>query len=188
MTKKPYTIAGLVANGFQAEEFLEPKRACEAAGAHVDVISLQPGEMEAFNYFQRVGTLTVDKTIEQVHPEDYDAVLIPGGAYSPATLGGDDRVLAFLRQLHQAHKPIAAICRGALLLGMAQIVRGRRVTGFHSDTELTELSVKPGLEQAGAVWVARAVVVDHNLISSQHPRHLPAFNDAVLKACGLIAR
>jgi len=98
MTKKPCKIAGLVANGFQAEEFLEPKRACEAAGAHVDVISLQPGEIEAFNYFQRVGTLTVDKTIEQVHPEDYDAVLIPGGAYSPATLGGDDRVLAFLRQ------------------------------------------------------------------------------------------
>jgi protease I len=93
MTKKPYKIAGLVANGFQAEEFLEPKRAFEAAGAHVDVISLQLGEIEAYHYFQRVGTVTVDKTIAQGHPKDYDAVLIPGGAYSPTTLGGDGAVI-----------------------------------------------------------------------------------------------
>jgi protease I len=183
MSNEP-RIAALVADGFQEEECLVPRFVLELLGARVDIVSPLRAPIEIYSYFEKVGTYDVDYSIAEVHPGDFDGVLIPGGAKSPAILSQDERTKAFVRAIAEARKLVACICRGALLAGNAGIVRDRRITGFISDTELSaeqsrELAVEPVVVACGGIWEDEKVVIDRNFISSRHPRDLKFFTAAI---------
>src|SRR5215475_11094638 len=141
-------IAALVADGFQEEECLVPRFALQLLGARVDIVSSGKRPIEIYSYFEKVGTYDIDHAVDEVDPSEFDGVLIPGGARSPVILSQDERVKAFVRAIAGADKLVACICRGALLAANADIVRGRRVTGFTGDSALSadqyrELAVEP---------------------------------------------
>jgi protease I len=142
--------------------------------------------VEIYSYFSRVGYYDIHHAIGDVVEQDYDGVLIPGGAKSPVILSEDGRVKDFLRTMAQAGKMIACICRGALLAANADIVRGRHITGFVGDSELTaeqyrELAVEPAVVRSGGIWENRRVVIDGNFISSRHPRDVKFFANAMVR-------
>jgi protease I len=177
-------IAALVADGFQEEECLVPRFALQLLGARVDIVSLIKRPIEIYSYFEKVGAYDVNHAIDDVDPHEFDGILIPGGAKSPATLSQDERVKAFVRTIAEADKLVACICRGALLAANAGIVRNRRITGFIGDSELSveqyqELAVEQVVVRCGGIWEDREVVVDRNLISSRHPRDVKFFTAAI---------
>jgi protease I len=164
-------VAALVADAFQDSEYFLPKIALEDdLGLQVEVVSLTREPVEIYSYFSRIGTLDVNKTIQEANPGDYIGVFVPGGAKSPAILSENEAVLAFLRDVNSERKMVASICRGSLLVAKSGIARGRHLTGFHLDKEFPELILRPIVEQYGGIWVDdQPVVVDGNLISSRHP-------------------
>jgi protease I len=177
-------IAALVADGFQEEECLVPRFALQLLGARVDVVSSTKRPVEIYSYFEKVGTYDVGYAIEDVEPDEFDGILIPGGAKSPVILSQDERVKSFVRAIAAAGKLVACICRGTLLAANAGIVRDRRVTGFTGDAELSaeqyrELAVEPVVVSRGGIWEDRPVVVDGNLVSSRHPRDVKFFTAAI---------
>ena len=177
-------IAALAADGFQEEECLVPRFALQLLGAQVDIVSSQNRPIEIYSYFRKVGTYYVDRAIDEVSEDDYDGILIPGGAKSPLILSDDERVKKFVQAMAGSGKLVASICRGALLLAHAGVVAGRHVTGFTGDSELSEtqareLAVEPLVTRCGGVWEDRQVVVDRNFISSRHPRDIKFFTDAI---------
>jgi protease I len=179
-------IAALVADGFQEEECLVPRFALQLLGARVEIVSSTKRPVEIFSYFEKVGTYDVDHAIDEVAPGDFDGILIPGGAKSPALLSQDARVTAFVRAIAAADKLVACICRGQLLAAQADIVRGRRVTGFTGDRELSaeqsrELAVEPVVRAHGGIWEDQRVVIDRNFISSRHPRDVKFFTGAMVQ-------
>jgi len=183
MSREP-RIAALVADGFQEEECLVPRFALQLLGARVEIVSTIRRPIEIYSYFAKVGTYDVDYAIDEVSPNDFDGILIPGGAKSPAILSEDERVKAFVRAIAEAGKLVACICRGALLAARAGIVRGRRITGYVTDGRLSpeqerELAVAPVVAAAGGMWENRVVVVDGNFVSSRHPRDMKFFTDAL---------
>jgi protease I len=173
-------MAVLVADAFQDSEYFLPKVEIEKLGVATEVVSITDNPIEIYSFFARIGLLDVQKTIDKANPQDYVGVLIPGGAQSPAILGQDERVLAFVRALDAAGKLVAPICRGALVPARAGIVAGRHITGFHLESEYPDLAVRPIVEQSGGLWCDDApVVIDRNLISSRHPDDVPAFATAI---------
>ena len=183
MTDRLEKIAALVADAFQEEEYFLPKIALNEAGFQVEVVSSRKQPVEIYSYFARTGLLDVDRAIMEVRPEDYVGVLIPGGAKSPALLAEDPRVTKFVQDVCARGGVIACICRGSLLAARSKVVAGRRMTGFNDSGSYPELVVQPDAEVAGAIWVQDApVVVDHNLVTSPHPRYSAAFSSAIVEA------
>jgi protease I len=176
-------IAALIGDAFQEEEYFFPKVALQEAGYSVDVVSSNSEPVEIYSYFERTGLLDVDLPIEKADPADYAAILIPGGAKSPALLAEDQRVTRFVRDVNARGGVVAAICRGSLLAARSQVVSGKRMTGFNDGDTYPDLVVQPDAEAAGATWVQDAsVVVDGNLITSPHPRYSAEFSAAIVKA------
>jgi len=183
MTDQRPKIAALVADAFQEEEYFFPKVALNEAGYEVEVVSSRKEPVEIFSYFARTGLLDVQRAIAEARPEDYVGVLIPGGAKSPALLAEDPRVTKFVQDVSAGGGVIACICRGSLLAARSKVVAGRRMTGFNDSASYPELVVQPDAEAAGATWVQDApVVVDHNLVTSPHPRYSTAFSAAIVEA------
>jgi protease I len=183
MTGERPKIAALIADAFQEEEYFFPKVALHEAGYQVEVVSSRNEPVEIYSYFARTGVLDVDRMISDARPEEYVGVLIPGGAKSPALLAEDPRVTAFVRGVNARGGVVACICRGSLLAARSNIVAGRRMTGFNDRASYPELVVQPDAEAAGATWIQDApVVVDHNLITSPHPRFSAAFSAAIVEA------
>ena len=183
MTDERPKIAALIADAFQAEEFLFPKVALNEAGYQVEVVSSRKDPVEIYSYFARIGLLDVDRAIADARPEDYVGVLIPGGAKSPALLAEDPHVTKFVQDVSAQGGVIACICRGSLLAARSKVVAGRRMTGFNDSASYADLVVGPDAEAAGATWAQDApVVVDGNLVTSAHPRHSAAFSAAILDA------
>src|SRR5262249_55681913 len=185
MAKEP-RIAALVADGFQEEECLVPRFALQLLGAQVDIVSSTKRPVEIYSYFEKVGTYDVDHAIDEIDPQDFDGILIPGGAKSPVILSQVERVKAFVRSIAQADKLVACICRGTLLAANAGIVRGRRLTGFVGDSALSaeqyhDLAVEPTVVACGGIWENRKVVVDGNFVSSRHPRDVIFFIGAIVQ-------
>src|SRR5262245_65046347 len=129
MPKAP-RIAALVADGFQEEECLVPRFALQLLGARVDIVSSTKRPIEIYSYFEKVGTYDVDHAIDEIDPQDFDGILIPGGAKSPVILSEDERVKAFVRSMAQAERLVACICRGALLAVYSGIFRAGRSSGL----------------------------------------------------------
>jgi protease I len=166
-------IACLLTSGFEDSEFRIPYDRLRAAGHQVDVISLQKGQkLEGERGKEK---LKSERGIEEAHPDDYDALLIPGG-FSPDKLRADWRVIEFVRGMETANKPIAAVCHGPQLLIAAGLVKGRTLTAWPT--------IQEDLRQIGANVVDREVAIDRNWITSRKPDDLEAFSRAFLDALG----
>jgi len=170
----PLCVAILATDGFEQAELLEPKKALEAAGVHVDVISAKDGMLQGFKHVDKGEQVKVDKTFEQARQEDYAAVLLPGGVVNGDAMRLVPEARRFVQQADAAHKPIAAICHGGWLLISAGLAKDRTVTSWPS--------LQDDFRNAGGKWVDREVVQDDNFITSRKPDDIPAFNKTLLAA------
>jgi protease I len=161
-------VAMLVADGFEQVEMTGPREALEDAGAKVDLVSPAEGKVKGWQHDHWGDEFAVDVPLDAARPEEYDALVLPGGVMNPDHLRTDDRAVRFARSFMAAEKPVAAICHGPWLLVEVDVVRGRTVTSWPS--------LRTDLENAGATWVDREVVTDHGLVTSRKPDDIPAFN------------
>lgn len=160
-------VAILATDGFEQSELLVPYQVLLDAGADVDVVSLKPGRIQGMRHDEIGQFVPVDKILGEVDAADYAALVLPGGVANPDRLRVEAAAVEFVRHFVEAGKPIAAICHGPWTLIEADGVLGRIVTSWRS--------LKTDLENAGADWVDREVVVDHGLVTSRQPDDLPAF-------------
>jgi protease I len=166
-------VAVVAADMVEQVELTEPWKALDESGAKPELISIQPGEIQGFDHFDKADAFNVDKTIEEVTADDYDALLLPGGVGNPDILRTNENVVRFIRQFFEQGKPVAAICHGSWTLVEADVVRGRRLTSWPS--------LKTDIRNAGGEWVDEDVVVDRGLVTSRKPDDLPAFNAKMLE-------
>lgn len=166
-------VAALVEDGFEQIELFEPKGALESAGAQVDIISPTTGTVRGWNHREWGDSVKVDRTLDQAMPNDYDALLLPGGVMNPDKLRANERAVRFVRQMFSDGKPIAAICHGPWTLIEAGVVTGLRLTSYPS--------IKTDLKNAGANWVDEEVVTDRGVVTSRRPDDIPAFNEKMIE-------
>jgi protease I len=160
-------IAFLAAEGVEQVELTEPWKAVEEAGGSPELISVEDGEVQAFNHLDKADTFSVDKTAKDADASDYDGLVLPGGVANPDFLRTDEDAVRFVRGFFEQGKPVGVICHGPWTLVEADVVRGRTLTSWPS--------VQTDLRNAGATWVDEEVHVDQGLISSRKPDDLPAF-------------
>jgi len=166
-------IAILATDGFEESELKSPKEAMEIEGFKVDIISLNPGKIKAWNHGNWSNEYKVDNTLDKVTAKDYDALVLPGGVINPDNLRRSEEALNFVKDFFDQNKPVAAICHGPWILINADVVKGKNMTSFYS--------IRKDLENAGALWVDEKVVVDGSLITSRNPDDLPAFNEKLIE-------
>ncbi|HEY7166525.1 MAG TPA: type 1 glutamine amidotransferase domain-containing protein [Candidatus Binatia bacterium] len=166
-------IAILATDGFEQSELTEPKKALEDAGAETFVISLKSGEIKGWKHTDWGDKVPVDLTVDEANPDDFDALVLPGGVMNPDRLRWNDRAVDFVKSIYQEAKPIAAICHGPWTLIEAGVARNRRMTSWPS--------LKTDLKNAGADWVDEEVVVDRGVITSRKPDDIPAFNKKMIE-------
>ncbi len=168
------TIAFLVATeGAEQVELTEPWNAVKNAGGTPELLSTDPGEIQAFNHLDKADTFPVDKTVSEASADDYDGLVLPGGVANPDNLRQDQDAVAFVRAFFEAGKPVGAICHAPWVLIEAGVVDGRDLTSFGS--------LKTDLQNAGANWSDEEVVVDAGLVTSRNPGDLEAFNDKLVE-------
>ena len=160
-------VAILASNGFEESELLEPMRALRDHGAEVDVVSPESGSIQGFRHFDRGQSVPVDRDVAEASAADYDALVIPGGLFNPDALRHDADSIRFTRAFFEAGKPVGAICHGPWVLVDADVIDSRELTSVPN--------IHRDLENAGARWVDREVVVDQGLVTSRTPKDLPAF-------------
>jgi protease I len=160
-------IAILATNGFEQSELEVPLNTLREAGAEVDVVSLQGGEIKGWEMKDWGHPVPVDKTLDEVSPNDYDALVLPGGQINPDLLRVEPKALEFITSFWKANKVVGAICHAPWLLIETGIVKGRRVTSYHS--------IKTDVINAGGRWEDSTVVVDQGLVTSRNPGDLDAF-------------
>lgn len=162
------TVAFLTAQeGIEEVELTEPWKAIKDAGATPKLIAPEHGEVQALNHLDKSSTYTVDQSLEDADPDDYDALVLPGGVANPDQLRTDERAIQFVQQIFAAGKPVGVICHGPWTLVEADLVRGRKLTSWPS--------LQTDIRNAGGEWVDEEVVVDEGLVSSRKPDDLPAF-------------
>jgi protease I len=165
-------IAILATDGFEQSELLEPRKAFDAAGATTFVIAPKSGEIKGWNLKQWGESVKVDKALEHANPNEYDALVLPGGVMNPDRLRIDPAAVNFVRQFVASGKTVAAICHGPWTLIEAGAVSGKTVTSWPS--------IKTDLKNAGAKWVDQEVASDGQFITSRKPDDIPAFSRAVI--------
>ena len=165
-------IAILATDGFEQVELTEPRKALEEAGAATVLIAPKPGEIRGWKTKQWGDSVKVDKTLENANPNDYDALVLPGGVMNPDHLRMDPSAVNFVRQFVSGGKPIAAICHGPWMLLEAGAVSGKTITSWPS--------LKTDLKNAGANWVDQEVATDGAFITSRKPDDIPAFSRAII--------
>jgi len=167
-------IAILATDGFEEVELTEPKQNLEDEGATVTVVSLKEGCIKGWNKTDWGKVVKVDRTVNNAKVEEFDALVLPGGQINPDKLRMDKTAVDFVRDFARSGKTVAAICHGPWTMIEADVVRGRTMTSWPS--------VSTDLKNAGARWVDREVVVDHNFITSRKPEDIPAFSKAIVEA------
>ena len=167
-------IAILATDGFEQVELTEPRRALDEAGATTHVIAPKSGQIKGWNTKEWGDAVDVDKTLDQVNVQDYDALVLPGGVMNPDHLRMEPKAVGFVREFVATGRPVAAICHGPWTLIEAGVVRGKIFTSWPS--------LKTDLRNAGANWVDKAVVRDGQFISSRKPDDIPVFNKTLIDA------
>jgi protease I len=167
-------IAILATDGFEQVELTEPRKALDEAGATTIVISPKNGEIKGWKSKEWGDTVKVDKPLADANPNEYDALVLPGGVINPDHLRMDPKAVNFVKQFVGTGKTVAAICHGPWTLVEADVVRGKKVTSWPS--------VKTDLKNAGANWVDQEVVTDGQFIFSRKPDDIPAFSKAIIEA------
>jgi protease I len=166
-------IAFLATDMVEQVELTKPWEAVEQAGAKPELVSLESGEIQGFNHYDKADTFQVDRTVGDVSPDDYDALVIPGGVGNPDTMRMDENAVRFVREFFRSGKPMGVICHAPWMLVEADVAQGRTLTSFWS--------IKTDVKNAGGRWVDDEVVVDGNLVTSRNPDDIPAFNEKLVE-------
>ena len=174
------TVAILVTDGVEQVELTGPREALDAAGAITVLISPKEGEVKGWNHTEWGEAFAVDRSLQGAKPEEYDALLLPGGVMNPDKLRMDPGAVAFARAFIEEGKPVAAICHGPWLIIEAGGADGRRMTAWPS--------LKTDILNAGGEYVDEQVVIDANLVTSRRPDDIPAFNREIIKLFAAHAR
>jgi protease I len=166
-------VAILATNGFEQDELFSPLEALRSANADVKVVSPTEDKIKGWNHTDWGKSIEVDVPLNDAAPENFDALVLPGGVLNPDHLRREPAAVEFVKDFFAAGKPIAAICHGPQMLIEADVVRGRKLTSYHS--------IKTDLTNAGAEWVDQEVVVDNGIVTSRSPDDLPAFNAKMIE-------
>jgi protease I len=161
-------VAILVEDGFEEIELVEPRAALNQAGAVTSIVSPKGEPVRGWKFTDWGGYFLVDVALSEAHPQDFDALLLPGGVMNPDKLRTEPEAVAFVKAFFDAGKPVASICHGPWTVVEAGAARGRRIASWPS--------LKTDLRNAGAEWVDEEAVVDGNLVTSRKPDDIPAFN------------
>lgn len=166
-------IAILATHGFEQSELEVPKQKLKAAGATVHVVSPEKGEIRGWDKKDWGRPVAVDRTLDQVAADDYDAIVPPGGQINPDLLRVNDQALKLIKDFYNQKKIVAAICHAPWLLIETGVIKGRKATSYKS--------IKTDLINAGAKWEDSAVVTDEGLITSRNPGDLDAFSSKIIE-------
>lgn len=165
-------VAILTEDGFEQIELTSPKETLEAAGFETVVIAPGKDKLKAWNHTNWGIEIDVDQQLSDVKPQEFDALVLPGGVLNPDSLRGNEEAVAFVKAFMESGKPVAAICHGPQTLIETGLLKGKKMTSYSS--------VKTDLINAGAEWTDEEVVHDGNLITSRNPNDLPAFNKKII--------
>lgn len=168
MNLKGLKVAILVDDGFEQVELVEPRKALDQAGAETHIVSPQRKHVRGWDFTDWGEEFAVDVALDRARPDDFDALLLPGGVINPDALRIQPKAIAFIKAFFNAGKPVASICHGPWTIIEAGAARGRRIASWPS--------LRTDLQNAGAEWVDKEVVVDGNLVTSRKPDDIPAFN------------
>jgi protease I len=160
-------VAFLATDMFEQVELTEPWKAVERAGGKPELVSIESGEIQGFEHYDKADKFRVDRTVEESSASDYDALVLPGGVGNPDRLRTDENAVRFVTEFFEQGKPVAAICHAPWMLVEAGVARGRTLTSYPS--------IRTDVRNAGGNWVDREVVVDEGLVTSRSPDDLPAF-------------
>ena len=166
-------VAILTDHGFEESELTSPMQALRDAGATVHVVSKQEGTVKGWSQGNWSLEVPVDVQVKDANPEEYDALMIPGGVINPDQMRRHGEYIKFATHFLEAGKPLAAICHAPQLLIETGMVSGRQLTSF--------ASIKTDLVNAGALWEDKEVVVDNGLVTSRSPKDLEAFNKKMIE-------
>jgi len=166
-------VAFLATDMVEQVELTEPWKAVQDEGATPELVSLEDGEIQGFNHYDKADTFKVDRTVEEASADDYDALVIPGGVGNPDTMRMNENAVEFTRQFFEQGKPVGVICHGPWMLVEAGVVRDRTVTSWPS--------LRTDIRNAGGNWVDQEVVVEDGLVTSRKPDDLPAFNAKIVE-------
>ncbi|MEX0967558.1 MAG: type 1 glutamine amidotransferase domain-containing protein [Bacteroidia bacterium] len=166
-------VAILVENGFEQVELTEPRQALDSAGAITHIISPKDGKVKAWDKDNWGDEFKVDLALDSADPEEYHALLLPGGVMNPDKLRQNQKAVNFVRSFFKSGKPIAAICHGPWTLIETGALTGRKMTSYPS--------IRTDLKNAGVNWVDEEVVVDQGMVTSRNPDDIPAFNNKMLE-------
>jgi protease I len=169
-------VAILVSNYFEQAEFTGPLEALKGMGAQVEVISAVNEPLQGLNHVDKGESFIADRHLDEVDPNDYDALVLPGGAINADHLRMNTKAQEWVRSFLQSGKLVAAICHAPWLLVSAGVVADRTLTSFET--------IQDDIRNAGGTWVDKAIVTDKNLITSRKPDDVPAFNEAIIAFLG----
>lgn len=165
-------VAVIVADDFEQVEMTEPRQALQAAGARTTLISPMQGQVHGMKHDKQQDTFPVEMALDSARPDDFDALLLPGGALNADFLRVQPKAQEFVRRMQQDGKPMAVICHAPWLLVSAGLTRGRTLTSYHT--------IQDDIRNAGGNWQDREVVRDENWVTSRQPGDIAAFNREML--------
>ena len=166
-------VAILSTDGVEQSELTEPRKALEEAGAETTLLAPKAGRIQAMKHDEKTEKFEVDATLAEASADDFDAVMLPGGALNADHLRVEPKAQEIVRAMDRAGKPIAAICHGPWLLISAGLTRGRQLTSYHT--------IRDDVWNAGGRWVDQTVVCDANWVTSRQPSDIPAFNREMIE-------
>lgn len=169
-------VAILVTDGFEQVELAEPRKALDQAGAQTSIVSPKEDKVRGWKFKEWGDELPVDVHLSDANPDNFDALLLPGGVINPDKLRMIPKAVEFVKAFFDANKPVAAICHGPWTVIEAGAARGRKMASWPS--------IKTDLRNAGAEWIDEEVAVDGNLVTSRNPDDIPAFNREMIKLFG----
>lgn len=167
---KGIRIAILATDGVEQDELVEPRKFLGQLGADTTLLSPKSGGIQAMQHHEKGDTIPVDRDLAGAESQEFDAVLLPGGAMNADTLRMNEEARRFVREADRAGQPIAVICHALWLLISAGLVKGRTLTSYHT--------IQDDLRNAGAEWKDEEVVRYRNWVTSRQPSDIPAFNRA----------
>jgi protease I len=173
MRLKDKRIAILATNGFEQSELEVPRDRLKENGAAVEIISPEAGEIRGWEKKDWGRAVKVDKTLDQVRADDYDAIVLPGGQMNPDLLRINDKALKFIRAFYDQKKVVAAVCHAPWLLIETGIIKGRKATSYKS--------IRTDVINAGAKWEDSSVVTDQGIITSRNPGDLEDFSAKIVE-------
>jgi len=168
---KGIRVAILATDGVEQSELTEPRKFLDQLGAETTLLSPKAGQIQAMQHDEKSDKLKVDRVLEGANPEEFDAVLLPGGALNADNLRVNKDAQRFVQEIDRAQKPIAVICHAPWLLISAKLTKGRKMTSYHT--------IQDDVRNSGAEWTDEQMVRDRNWVSSRQPSDIPAFNRGI---------